>query len=34
MVMRDGRVVANYTSLTGPDDAALVRVLEQQLAAH
>ena len=32
LVGRDGKVVANYTSLTGPDDAALVRALEQQLS--
>jgi glutathione peroxidase len=29
---RDGRVVDNYSSLTGPDDAGLVRTIEQQLA--
>jgi len=32
LVARDGRVVANYTSLTGPDDKDLVRALEQELA--
>ena len=32
LVGRDGRVVANYSSLTRPDDPALVRALEQQLA--
>ena len=34
LIGRDGKVVANYASLTKPDDAALVKVLEQQLAAR
>jgi len=34
LVGRDGRVVADYTSLTSPDDPALVRALEQQLDAR
>ena len=33
LVGRDGRVVASYGSRTGPDDAQLLRTLEQQLAA-
>jgi glutathione peroxidase len=32
LVSRDGKVVENYSSLTRPDDAALVRVLERELA--
>lgn len=32
LVGRDGKVVASYSSLTRPDDPALVRALEQQLA--
>ncbi|RYY65419.1 MAG: glutathione peroxidase [Comamonadaceae bacterium] len=32
LVGRDGKVLANYSSLTRPDDAALVRALEQALA--
>lgn len=32
VIGRDGKVVANYSSLTRPDDPAVVRVLEQQLA--
>lgn len=32
LIGRDGTVVANYSSLTKPDDPALVRALEQQLA--
>lgn len=32
LIGRDGTVVANYSSLTRPDDPALVRALEQQLA--
>jgi glutathione peroxidase len=32
LIGRDGAVVANYSSLTRPDDPALVRALEQQLA--
>lgn len=34
LIGRDGRVVATYTSLTKPDDPALVRAVEQQLARH
>jgi glutathione peroxidase len=34
LVGRDGKVVAQYSSLTRPDDPALVKALEQQLAAH
>ncbi|MBE7939415.1 glutathione peroxidase [Ramlibacter aquaticus] len=33
MVARNGAVVANYSSLTTPDDRDLVRELEKQLAA-
>lgn len=32
LIGRDGKVVAQYSSLTRPDDATLVRALEQQLA--
>jgi glutathione peroxidase len=32
LVSRDGKVVENFSSLTRPDDAALVRVLERELA--
>lgn len=32
LIARDGTVVANYSSLTAPDNAALVRAIEQQLA--
>jgi glutathione peroxidase len=32
LIGRDGKVVANYSSLTRPDDAALLRTLEQQLS--
>ena len=32
LIGRDGKVVTNYSSLTRPDDPALVRALEQQLA--
>lgn len=32
LVGRDGKVVAHYSSLTTPDDAQLLRQLEQQLA--
>ncbi|MGV3571564.1 MAG: glutathione peroxidase [Ramlibacter sp.] len=32
LVGRDGRVIADYSSLTRPDDPALVRALEQALA--
>ena len=31
LVSRDGKVVANFTSLTSPDDKDLVRTLEQEL---
>ena len=34
LVGRDGKVVASYTSLTTPDDTALLKTLEQQLAAR
>ena len=34
LIGRDGRVIAHYGSRTRPDDAALVRALEQQLAAR
>jgi len=34
LIGRDGKVVASYTSLTKPDDAALLKTLEQQLAAR
>ena len=33
LVGRDGRVVDHFASLTGPDNARLVRAVEQQLAA-
>ena len=32
LIGRDGKVVANYSSMTRPDDPALLRALEQQLA--
>ena len=32
LVSRDGKVVENYSSLTRPDDPALVRALERELA--
>jgi glutathione peroxidase len=32
LIARDGTVVANYTSMTAPDDPAFVRAIEQQLA--
>jgi len=32
LVGRDGKVIDNYSSLTKPEDAALVRALEQALA--
>ncbi|MBK6005782.1 glutathione peroxidase [Ramlibacter ginsenosidimutans] len=32
LVGRDGKVVAQYSSLTTPDDAALVHAIEEQLA--
>ena len=31
LIARDGTVVANYSSMTAPDDAAFVRAIEQQL---
>jgi glutathione peroxidase len=34
LIGRDGKVVANYTSLTAPDDAKLVKDIERQLAAR
>lgn len=34
LVGRNGAVIASYSSLTAPDDAALVREIEKQLAAH
>lgn len=33
LIGRDGRVVGSYASQQGPDDAALVKAIEQQLAA-
>ena len=33
LLARDGRVVDQYSSLTAPDSATLVRAIEQQLAA-
>ncbi|WP_255440861.1 glutathione peroxidase [Caenimonas sedimenti] len=32
LIARDGTVVANYGSMTAPDDTAFVRAVEQQLA--
>ncbi len=32
LIGRDGTVLASYASTTGPDDAALLRLIEQQLA--
>ena len=32
LISRDGKVVDNYSSLTRPDDPALVRALERELA--
>jgi glutathione peroxidase len=32
LIGRDGKVLASYASMTGPDDPALIRLLEQQLA--
>jgi glutathione peroxidase len=32
LVARDGKVVASYSSLTGPDNAGLVKEIERQLA--
>ena len=34
LIGRDGKVVAQYGSLTPPDDPALLRALEQQLSAR
>jgi glutathione peroxidase len=34
LIARDGKVVASYSSLTGPADASLVREVEKQLAAR
>lgn len=34
LVGRDGKVVAHYSNFTRPDDPALLRNLEQQLAQH
>lgn len=34
LIGRDGKVVAHYSSLTRPDDAGLLKALEQQLAAR
>ena len=34
LIGRDGKVVAHYGSTTRPDDAVLVRALEQQLSAR
>jgi glutathione peroxidase len=34
LIGRDGKVVASYGSMTRPDDAALLRALEQQLAGR
>jgi glutathione peroxidase len=34
LIGRDGKVVANYTSLTAPDDRGLLRDIEKQLAAN
>lgn len=34
LIGRDGKVIAHYGSSTRPDDPALVRALEQQLAAR
>jgi glutathione peroxidase len=34
LIGRDGAVIASYGSLTGPEDAALVRDIEKQLAAR
>ncbi len=33
LVGRDGKVIANYTSMTGPTDRSLVAAIERQLAA-
>ncbi len=34
LISRDGKVVDNYSSLTRPDDPALVKALERELARH
>lgn len=34
LVARDGTVVAHYSSMTAPEDAALVREIERRLAAR
>jgi glutathione peroxidase len=34
LIGRDGKVVGSYSSLTRPDDPALLKVLEQQLSAR
>ena len=34
LIARDGRVLAHYGSTTRPDDAALLKVLEQELAVR
>jgi glutathione peroxidase len=34
LIARDGRVLAHYGSTTRPDDAALLKTLEQELAAR
>jgi glutathione peroxidase len=34
LIGRDGKVVANYTSLTGPQDATLLKDIEKQLAVQ
>ena len=31
---RDGRVVASYSSMSGPDDKALIKALQHELQAH
>jgi glutathione peroxidase len=32
LIARDGKVVANYTSLTAPDDPKLLKAIDNQLA--
>jgi glutathione peroxidase len=34
LIGRNGKVVAHYSNFTRPDDPALLKALEQQLAAH
>jgi glutathione peroxidase len=34
LIGRDGKVLAHYSNFTRPDDPALLRLLEQQLAVH